>query len=127
MNSIPLLESGNTSSVGGSEEASPVPPSHSWHLEGKRQVEPKHIHKLIATSIVSSFTLNNLGVGSNLQLNSMVPTILINHDHFWIALYDCVNDVFLLSEEIELAEMVGRRKVLRRASCLLLWIIVNHR
>jgi hypothetical protein len=65
------------------------------YVEGKRElVMLENIHQLVATSITCAFTAHNL----NEELNSMVPTILTNHNSFVVCLYDCCKDYLLLSE-----------------------------
>ncbi len=90
-------------------------------------MEPKDIHKLVATTVTSAFVLNNISVEKKFDLNSLAPTLLMDHNQFCVCLYDCVQDVLILSEPIQLFQMIERRKLLARSALLILWIIVNHR
>ena len=77
------------------------------------------IGQLVATCVVTSFTEANL----NPELDPVVPTILFNRSSYRICLYDCQNDVLLLSEPKNLTTRGG----LSRTGALLLWLTVNHR
>ena len=88
-------------------------------FEGKIQTSQRHIGQLVATCVVNSFTEANLNPG----LNPVTPTILFNRSSYRICLYDCNNDVLLLSEPKNLTTRGG----LSRTGALLLWLTVNHR
>ena len=89
------------------------------HFEGKIRVSNQHFGQLVATCVVNSFTEANLNPG----LNPVIPTILFNRSNYRICLYDCENDVLLLSEPKNLTT----RGCFSRTGALLLWLTVNHR
>jgi hypothetical protein len=62
------------------------------YVEGKRELVmlEENIHQLVAISITCAFTAHNL----NERLNSMVPTILTNHNSFVVCLYTVVGTIF---------------------------------
>lgn len=94
-------------------------------IDGKRGLTSKglgkHLSQLASTSIVSSFTEN--GICGEDGLNTMIPAIMINGNHFLIVMYDSVGDWLMVSEEIEYAE---DGKLLPFA-VLALFIFMNHR
>ena len=89
------------------------------NFEGKIRFSREHIRQLVATCVVNSFTEANL----NPELNPVIPTILFNRNSYRICLYNCENDVLLLSEPKNLTTRGG----LSRTGALLLWLTVNHR
>ena len=109
-----------------SVSSAPAPPMWTY-IEGKRAIGPEHIHKLVATAITSSFVLHNISESQNLGYNSLSPTLLINHDKFYVCLFDCVKDILIISEPMVLTELRDSRKYLARRAMLAIWIIVNHR
>ena len=94
-------------------------PEQSVSFEGKIRVSNRHIGQLVATCVVNSFTEANVNPG----LNPVIPTILFNRSSYRICLYNCNNDVLLLSEPKNLTTSGG----LSRTGALLLWLTVNHR
>lgn len=83
-------------------------------------IETKHLQQLVATCVVSSFIENNL----QKKLPSMVPSILIDANGFSICFYDCVDDILLISQTIQLLSKTNR---LSSNGVLLLWLTINHR
>ena len=88
-------------------------------IEAKTQMTPSNLPQTIATCVVSSFIDKSLHPG----LSNLVPTILIDHMCFQICLYDCVEDVLLLSQKISLAS----NGVLSSKGMAALWMVINHR
>ena len=91
----------------------------SSQFKAKQEIERSHLPQAIAIAIVHSFTQSN----RHPMLNPMVPTILMNGYKFQIILYDCHNDVLLVSTTVEY-------KINDRITTLgtqILWNIINHR
>jgi len=77
------------------QEKSPVSTlGESCIHEGKVSKEQFNVNQLIATTVISSFIENNLYV----QLNLLTPVIMIGAPKGQICLYDCKNNVLLLSD-----------------------------
>ena len=94
------------------------------YVEDKRCIADRDLHKLVATTVTCSFTNHN----NHLDLNPLSPTLLLNSKSFRVCMYDCVHDILLLSQPIDLFKVVkSGRKILAPSACLLLWIVVNHR
>ena len=111
---------GNSCEENSDEETDDVDsPEQSVSFEGKIQVSNRPFEQLVATCVVNSFTEANL----NPELNPVIPTILFNRSNYRICLYDCKNDVLLLSEPKNLTT----RGCFSRTGALLLWLTVNHR
>lgn len=93
-------------------------------IDGKRCFSakgmPQFMSQLIATNVVSSFVEKNL----HKDLNSMVPSLMMNGSWVVICLYDCVRDYLLLSRRIDLYEETGH---LSRSTLLFIWLFINHR
>ncbi len=89
-------------------------------FEGKVKVDFRRlISQLVETCVVCSFTENNI----NPRLNTMVPTVLFNMQSFRVCLYDCKNDILLISEP---RPLTSGNKVSRTA-CFIIWLVVHHR
>ena len=65
-------------------------------FEGKKI--RKHLSQLVATCVVCSYTENNLNRKLGKNLTSAIPTILFNAESFRVCIYDCREDVLLISE-----------------------------
>ena len=52
-------------------------------------------------SVISSFTEHNL----HQNLNPMVPSVLINSSMIQICIYDCVDDILLITSEIQFVNL----------------------
>lgn len=92
------------------------------HAEGKIEIKFRdHISQLVTTCVTTSFTEHNI----NSNLNPAVPTILFNKNSFRICIYDCKEDVLLISEPRLLTGSKYFR--LSKSACLILWIVVHHR
>ena len=70
-------------------------------------------------AIVHSFTEHN----NHPKLNSMVPVIFMDGTDVQIVLYDCVQDVLLLSTKVK----YRARKMLDPVGLLVVWLAINHR
>lgn len=66
----------------------------------------------MSQSIVSSFIERN----HHPDLNSLIPSILLNTSFFKVVLYDCNLDVLLLSSD-----------EIKEEGVLMLWMVINHR
>lgn len=65
---------------------------------------------------------------NKLNLNSLAPTMLINHNKLCVCLYGlCLRCADLICEPIQLFQIIERSKLLAQSGLLALWIIVNHR
>ena len=96
-------------------------------------VEAKRGHKevknslsqLIAIAVVASITENKLHKG--LGMNPMVPTVMIGPSSFFVCLYDCINDLSMISDEINWVIHGGMQSMLIDPAIWFLWMIINHR
>ena len=61
-------------------------------VEGKKKLCCSSLPQGIATAIVCSFTEHT----NHPNLNSMIPTVMINGKQFIVILYDCVTDILLV-------------------------------
>jgi len=77
------------------------------------------VHQLIAAAIAASFTEINL----HPDLNPLIPVIIICIPQAKICLYDCKNDLLIMSETFNWIKF-GR---LERIYMLLVWITIHHR
>lgn len=100
--------------------SSPVSEFSSVSGERKKVIGTRNLDQLVATGITASFVVNNLQPGQN----PMVPSLLINSSGFIICLYDCVEDILLISEAILLFD---RYELVRLLSIEVLWAVVHHR
>ena len=89
----------------------------STDFEGKKKIKMSNRDQLVATCVVSSF------INKNLNNRNMTPAVLINGTKFIICLYDCENDILLLSDPIEYVKENGD---LISLGLLALAIVVNH-
>lgn len=89
------------------------------NIEGKEEIKDANLSQLIGIAVVSSFT----EFASNSMLNPMMPTIMIDHNCFLICLYDCVNDILMVSEKMLLCDD-GK---LDNASVSTLFAFLNHK
>ena len=90
-------------------------------IEAKLQWNKHHMPQMVSTCVVSSFIENNL----HSNYPSIVPTILIDVKRFMVCLYDCNEDVLLISRPVQLQSK--RRQALSRSAVLFLWLVINHR
>ncbi len=88
-------------------------------LEVKSSMRAAHMPQAISICITSSFIENNL----HEDMDPTVPTILIDGSKFRVILYNCVEDVLLISETKDLR--TGDR--LSSTGVAFLWIVINHR
>jgi len=86
----------------------------------KLRSQTKHLQQLVATCVVYSFIENNL----HKQLPSIVPCILIDPNGFSICFYDCIDDILLISQIVQLQSTTNS---LSSSAVLLLWLTINHR
>lgn len=88
-------------------------------VEAKLHCSPRNFPQLVATNIVSSFIEHSL----HKELNSAVPTLLINNRYFYVSIYDSQTDLLLISNKVGFKDE-GK---LIPEGILMLWIIINHR
>lgn len=88
-------------------------------IEAKLGCSERNFSQIISTTIVSSFTEYHL----HPSLNSAIPTLLINNNHFFICIYDCLQDVLLISDSIPLKASDKYHPI----GVLALSLVVNHR
>lgn len=79
------------------------------------------LSQVVGTCVVSSFTEHQLHKTDN----PLMPTLLINSNYARVILYDCVTDVLLISNKINLFNCDG--KTVAKSAILFLWIFINHR
>lgn len=84
------------------------------------QVRGEGLSQCVATAVVASFTEKRL----HPHKNAMVPTILINSRTVRIILYDCEEDVLLVSDKVDLFTDNGK---VDRVVILFLWFFINHK
>ena len=98
-------------------------PGNSFVLEAKRlqagSLFSNFGMQFSAQAIISSFTEHNL----HPDLNSMVPSVLINCQKFVVALYDVSNDLLLVSEEVPWRTT----QAIISSGVMLLWAVLHHR
>ncbi len=87
-------------------------------LETKRST--KKMSQIIGLSVVSSFTEKKLHPSDN----PLVPTILVNCRSVRVILYDCMEDVLLVSDKVNLLDYKGQ---MLADATLFLWLFLNHR
>ena len=88
-------------------------------VEAKLHCSPQNFTKLVSTNIVSSFIEHSL----HKELNSAVPTLLINNQWFYVSIYDSHTDLLLLSNKIPFkseGELVPE-------GIFMLWLTISHR
>ena len=90
----------------------------STSLEMKRRAQK--LSQVIGTAVLSSFVGNN----RHPELNPLVPCILLNCCTAQYVFYDCINDVLLISEKVDLFD--DHNRVSGQAK-FILWLIINHR
>lgn len=92
------------------------------HLEGKRGINwRENISQVVSTCVVASFTEHNL----HPRENPLIPTILFDLEKFIVCLYDCEQDILLISDVMEIKKT--RKDALSRSAVLFLWMVINHR
>lgn len=92
-------------------------------VEAKKKMKPQDASQLIALSVISSFTEHNL----HQDLNPMVPSLLINSSSMQICLFDCVNDLLLITGKIQLVDFNQLAPVINVPALWLLWFMIHHR
>lgn len=102
--------SSDDESVAGSDGA-----TANW--EGK--AKNANVAQAVGTCVVASFTEKS----THSNLNSLVPTILIDKHSFRVVLYDCEKDVLLITD----TKLLSTNGYLSQSSMAFLWILINHR
>lgn len=88
-------------------------------IEAKLKISSQNLSQLIALSIVNSFTEHNI----HPAMNSIVPSLLLNGHFMVICLYDCVNDILMLSQELVFRGPGG----INKETVAMMWLVINHR
>ena len=88
-------------------------------VEAKVMTKDANLHQAVGTCVVSSFTETSL----HPNLNTLVPTILIDEKQFRVCLYDSNQDILMISKSKNLATKGG----LSNSEMVLLWLTLNHR
>ena len=93
-------------------------------VEGKLTDQQFNTNQLIATCVISTFIEWNL----HSNLTSMSPVIMLGPSTLQICLYDCVQDVLLLSNKVEwvMCNEDGNPHIIH-AGLALLWMTIHHR
>ena len=91
----------------------------SSQIEAKTELHTAQLPQAVAIAVVHAFTQHS----RHPESNPMVPTVLINGTVFKIILYDCQNDVLLVSSKVRYNEG-GKMTPL---GSLVLWLTINHR
>lgn len=99
-------------------EEEPETDGTSTCLELKRA--SKRLSQVIGSAVLTSFIGNRL----HPQLNALVPCILLNCISTQYIFYDCVKDVLLISEKVDLYDDHGR---VSQQAMLIMWLVINHR
>ncbi len=86
----------------------------------KRAKFEDNFSQLVSTCVVSSFTEHHVHPSKN----TMVPTILIDQSVIRVCLYDCINDILLVSQPRLLSHKNTR---LSTTAVFLTWLVINHR
>ncbi len=91
-------------------------------VEAKFQLKnnSKQIGQVVAAAITHSFTEHY----NHEALNSMTPMILLDDNHMVIVLYDCVQDVLIISNKIEYFD---ENNALMNVGVVVAWLVINHR
>ena len=121
--SSPSLDSsdGEEGSAGEMSASSPSSQSSAGDgvgIEFKRKVTKTCISQAAAEAIVCSFVHHS----RHKHQSPLVPILLLDGKSFYIVMYDCVDDVLLISDEVTI---VKRRRALR-SRILLLWMILHY-
>ena len=90
-------------------------------VEGKIKFTEEDPGQVVATCVVASFTEQKL----HPNLQTLVPTILIDVNRCCVCLYDCRLDVLLISAPKAVAK--ATKDGLSRSAMLFLWLTINHR
>ena len=80
----------------------------------------KHASQAIGTAVTSSFVENNL----HRKLNPLVPCLLLNCYTVQVYMYDCVNDVLIISDKITFRQ---DDDTIQKSALLFIWVFINHR
>ena len=88
-------------------------------VKAKIHCSLRNFTQLVATNIVSSFIENSL----HKELNSAVPTLLINNQYFYMSIYDSRTDLLLISNKVPFK---GEGKLILE-EILMLWLTIKHR
>ena len=82
-----------------------------------------NINQLIAISVVSSFIERNL----HKELNSLTPVIMIGAPTAQICLYDCDQDILLISDKFQWVTNNEDHPNIIIEGLLMIWMTIHHR
>ena len=88
-------------------------------IEAKLQIKKIHLQQLVKTAVVASFIENN----RHPDLNTIVPTILIDTTHIVVALYCAKKDLLFISDKTRWRHDTKFNWV----GITFLWAMINHR
>ena len=88
-------------------------------IEVKKDNVTKCIEQIIGETVCFSFVLQNKNKD---QTKSMVPGLVMSSSRFLVVLYDCKNDVLLVSDPMT---WMGEEEVYR-SGIIALWVVLHH-
>ena len=116
-------ESSTTSSsyISHSPLSSPSPSASSvTNFVAKQRIENVDRDQLTAACVVNSF------INQKVNKKSVTPAILINGENFFISVYDCIQDILLLSDPIKYVSYDEDEGTLDRFGLAALAIVVHY-
>ena len=102
-----------------SEDEGSVKSDGNSTVEEKVMTKESNLAQAVGTCVVASFTAK----ARDPERKALVPTVLIDEKEFRVILYDCEEDIILISTSIALAT----KGTLSRSVMALLWLVINHR
>lgn len=120
---VPPVPGNNFSDVNifGIDQPMPETDSCSSNVEFKLRL--KLLSQMVGIAVVGAFTEHNL----HPQQNPLIPTLVINSSTVMIVLYDCKNDILLISEKVDLFSDDGPHNKVKKSVLLFIWLFINHR
>ena len=104
-----------------SESYIPHSLSSPTNFEAKLQIENVDRDQLTAACVVSSF------INHKVHKKSMTPAVLINGENFIISVYDCVQDILLISDPIKYVSYDKDKGTLDRFGLVALAIAIHYK
>lgn len=106
------------------DESIPESDGPTTNIEGKITARTKNLAQAIGTCVVSSFTEKTRRKKLHQSVkNSLVPCVIIDKEKFRVILYDCEDDLLLITD----SKLLATKGTLSQSSMAFLWIIFNHR
>ena len=119
--SVASVDDDQLSSKAGDQQSSDSEDDENCCVEVKRGKVSKFVQQIIGETVCFSFVLRNKNKNKHLT-KSMVPGLIISSSQFLVVLYDCENDVLLVSDIITWA----KGGVVHRAGIIALWAVLHH-